>query len=58
MVVDKGTHSNNPLEQFVVLAKSKKGAGCAELVKQVLESPGVYVFGELLDISNIQEVQS
>lgn len=48
--------SSNPLEQFVLLAKSAKGAAAVELVKQALEAPGVYVFGELLDMPNIAEV--
>ena len=48
--------SNNPLEQFVLLAKSAKGAGAVELVKQACEASGVYVFGELLDMPHIQEV--
>lgn len=47
---------NNPLEQFVVLAKTARGAAAVELVKQVLEAPGVHVFGELLDTENIKEV--
>lgn len=44
------------LEQFVLLAKSAKGAAAVELIKQVLDAPGVYVFGELLDMPNIQEL--
>lgn len=48
--------AHNPLEQFVLLAKSAKGNACAELIRQVLEAPGVYVFGELLDMPNILEV--
>lgn len=48
--------SINPLEQFVLLAKSTKGAAAVELVKQALEAPGVYVFGELLDMPNIAEL--
>ncbi|KAL1497821.1 hypothetical protein ABEB36_008715 [Hypothenemus hampei] len=56
MVIDKTTTSSNVLEQFVLLAKTTKGAACTELVKQVLESPGVYVFGELLDNANILEL--
>lgn len=43
----------HPLEQFLLLAKTAKGAAAVELVKQVLEAPGVYVFGELLDMPNI-----
>lgn len=56
MVVDKSPLSGNALEQFVLLAKSVKGAACTELIKQVLEAPGVYVFGELLDMQNILDL--
>lgn len=48
--------SNNPLEQFVLLAKTTKGAAAMELIRQVLAAPGVHVFGELLDMPNIKEV--
>lgn len=48
--------AHNPLEQFVSLAKSSKGAACLDLIKQVLEAPGVHVFGELLVMPNIVEV--
>ena len=44
----------NPLEQFVLLAKNAKGAAAVELIKQALEAPTVFVFGELLDMANIQ----
>ena len=47
----------NPLEQFVLLAKNAKGAAAVELIKQALEAPAVFVFGELLDMANIQVVQ-
>lgn len=56
MVAEKNAFSSNPLEQFVLLAKTTKAAACTELIKQVLEAPGVYVFGELLDMPNIAEV--
>ncbi|XP_034950118.1 COP9 signalosome complex subunit 7b [Chelonus insularis] len=49
--------SNNPLEQFVLLAKTAKGAAALELVKQAIETPGVHVFGELLDMPNIKELE-
>ncbi|KAL0277163.1 UNVERIFIED_CONTAM: hypothetical protein PYX00_004534 [Menopon gallinae] len=56
---EKGSAAgNNPLEQFVLLAKGTKGAGILELIKQVLEAPGVHVFGELLDIPNILELDN
>lgn len=53
-MTDKATP--NPLEQFVLLAKTAKGAGAVELIKQALDAQGVYVFGELLDMPHIQEV--
>lgn len=53
-IIPAATH--NPLEQFVLLAKSSKGAACLDLIKQVLEAPGVHVFGELLVMPNIIEV--
>ncbi len=56
MAQEKTAGSINPLEQYVLLAKSAKGAAAQELVKQCLDASGVYVFGELLDMPNIQEV--
>ncbi|XP_077990244.1 COP9 signalosome complex subunit 7b-like [Glandiceps talaboti] len=47
---------NHPLEQFILLAKSAKGAAVVALIKQVLEAPGVHVFGELLEMPNVQEL--
>lgn len=44
------------LEQFLVLAKTAKGAATVALVKQVLEAPNLYVFGEILDCPTIKQV--
>lgn len=52
----KHQSGSNPMEQFVLLAKGAKGLAAAELVKQALEAPAVYVFSELMDIPNIKEV--
>ncbi|XP_058832031.1 COP9 signalosome complex subunit 7 isoform X2 [Topomyia yanbarensis] len=49
--------AHNPIEQYVLLSKGAKGAACLELIKQVLEAPGVHVFGELLAMPNILELQ-
>jgi len=43
------------LHSFLLLAKTTKGAACAALVKQVLDHPSIYVFGELLDMPNVAE---
>lgn len=55
-MVDLTNVSVNPLEQFVLLAKNARGAAAVELIKQALEAPGVFVFGELLDMPNIQDL--
>lgn len=48
---------NNPLEQFVALAKScRTPAGFLDLIKVVLETPGVHVFGEFMHMPQIAEV--
>ncbi|ELV09586.1 COP9 signalosome complex subunit 7b [Tupaia chinensis] len=47
--------SSNLLEQFILLAKGTSGSALTTLIGQVLEAPGVYVFGELLELANVQE---
>lgn len=49
--------SCNLLEQFILLAKGTSGSALTALINQVLEAPGVYVFGELLELTNVQEVR-
>lgn len=58
MIVDQPIVSNavNPLEQFILLAKTARGAAAANLVDQAMNSPNVYVFGELLNMANVQEL--
>ena len=50
--------TSSPLETYVLLANGAKGAAAVNLVQQVLEAPGVYVFGELLDHANILDLES
>ncbi|XP_054164080.1 COP9 signalosome complex subunit 7b-like [Oppia nitens] len=44
------------MEQFLILAKTCKGLSAVELIRQVVESPHIYVFGEFLDIPNIGDL--
>ena len=44
------------LEPFLLISKSVKGAAAAKLVQDVTSAPGVFVFAELLELPNIQEV--
>ncbi|CAG2100232.1 unnamed protein product [Medioppia subpectinata] len=51
-----GSGGSAAMEQFLILAKTCKGLSAVELIRQVLESPHIYVFGEFLDLPNIQEL--
>lgn len=44
------------LEPFVLMSKSTKGAAAAKLIADATGAPGIFVFGELLEMPNIQEV--
>ncbi|EGC38552.1 hypothetical protein DICPUDRAFT_148738 [Dictyostelium purpureum] len=46
------------LKQFTILAKSGKGRACVAVIEQALNHPNVFVFGELLDMPNIQELKN
>lgn len=50
------TSSNKSQEQFLILAKSAHGAALRKLIEQELEAPDIYVFGELLELTCVQEV--
>ena len=54
----KAAAATDELKSFLLLAKTAKGAACVALVKQVLDSPSIFVFGELLDMPNVQEVRA
>lgn len=48
--------SEAQLEQFCILAKSTKGRAIADLIQKATSQPGIFTFGELLDIPNVKEV--
>lgn len=52
------TSSSAKLEPFLLMAKSVKGAAAAKLIQDATSAPGVFVFSELLELPNIQEVRS
>ena len=45
------------LEQFLLLAKTAKGAAAAQLIHEATATPGLYVFGELLELESIQALK-
>jgi len=44
------------LQQYVIMSKNTKGKACTALIQQALGAPNVYVFGELLEMPNIQQL--
>ena len=44
------------LEPFLLMAKSLKGAAAAKLIQDATSASAVFVFSELLELPNIQEV--
>lgn len=44
------------LEPFLLMAKSLKGAAAAKLIQDATSAPAVFVFSELLELPNIQEL--
>ena len=56
--MDLGAGFLAKLEPFLLISKSAKGAAAAKLILDATGSPGVFVFGELLDIPSIQEVRA
>ncbi|OJT13196.1 COP9 signalosome complex subunit 7a [Trametes pubescens] len=51
-----GTQHVAKLEPFLLMSKAAKGAAAAKLIQDATSAPGVFVFGELLDLPNIQEL--
>jgi len=54
---NKNPGGSNPMEQFILLAKTAKGAAATELLYQAIEAPGIYAFGQLMEMDNIKEVR-
>ena len=55
--MDLGAGFLAKVEPFLLMSKSAKGAAAAKLILDATGSPGVFVFGELLDVPSIQEVR-
>lgn len=51
-----GQQQDELIEQFAVLLKMCKGASTLDPVKKALESPALFVFGELVSMPTMQQV--
>ncbi|EMD41449.1 hypothetical protein CERSUDRAFT_110025 [Gelatoporia subvermispora B] len=54
--MELGQNAVTKLEPFLLMSKSAKGAAAAKLIQDATSAPGVFVFGELLELPNIQEL--
>ncbi|KAG5351425.1 hypothetical protein C0989_006499 [Termitomyces sp. Mn162] len=54
--MDLGSNFPAKLEPYLLMAKGLKGAAAAKLIQDVTSAPGVFVFSELLELPNIQEL--
>jgi COP9 signalosome complex subunit 7 len=46
------------LDAYVATAATTRGAGVVHVIKQVLQAPGIFVFGELLETPSIVELST
>ncbi|TDL22362.1 hypothetical protein BD410DRAFT_788623 [Rickenella mellea] len=56
MSTELASNATAKLEPFLLMSKSAKGAAAAKLVENATSAPGVFVFAELLELPNIQEL--
>jgi COP9 signalosome complex subunit 7 len=54
--MDSGNHSLRALEPYLLMCKSAKGAAATKLIADATSAVGTYMFAELLEMPNIQEV--
>ena len=53
----KTSTSNATIESYLLLANGVRGAAVVGLIQQVIAANNLFVFGEILDHSNVQAVK-
>lgn len=48
----------DPLEGFCLLAKSARGRAAVQIIQEATAAPGLFAFGELLDMPNVQQLKN
>lgn len=54
--MDAGNYSLRSLEPYLLMSKSAKGAAATKLIADATSAAGTFMFAELLDMPNIQEL--
>ena len=52
------TSQSDKIEAMLIMAKDKTGRALEEIIDRVLTTPEIFVFGEFLDMPNIQQVST
>ena len=56
LVLDPFGKMEDKIEQFCLLAKGARGRALVDLIHRATAEPGLFVFGEILDIDSVKEV--
>ena len=49
---------NEKIEALLIMAKDKTGRALEEIIDRVLSQPEIFVFGEFIELPNVQQVSS
>jgi len=44
------------IEAMLIMAKDKTGRALEDIIERVLSQPEIFVFGEFIDLPNVQQV--
>jgi len=51
-------NSNDKIEQYLLLAKGLRGLALSDLITKATAEPGLFTFGELLILPQVQQVNN
>lgn len=46
------------MQSYVLLAKGQRGLALVDLIQKITADPAIFVFGELLDVPSMKEVNT
>ena len=47
---------SDKIEAMLIMAKDKTGRALEDVIERVLSQPEIFVFGEFIDLPNVQQV--
>lgn len=49
---------SDKIEAYLLMTKDKSGRALEEIIDRVLSQPEIFVFGEFLELANVQQVSN